>query len=312
MVAQSVGLLFPGQGAQYIGMGKEASRQSETARRVYEEADQILSLPLSRYCFEGPEETLTRTLYAQPAIFVTSLALFFLLQEKLPHLKPGLVAGLSLGELSALVAASSITFSDGLKLVWVRAEAMEKAGSQNRGTMASLLGLSQEECEAIAKESGAQLANLNAPDQFVLSGTEASMQRAAVLADQMGAKRVIQLKVTGAYHSSLMEPARARFNEALKNLPFKRPRFTFIPNVTAAKEEDPERIRLLLSEQLTHPVQWIETMRQAKKLGVQKFIELGPGRVLKGLAKRIDPSLEVFSFEKPSDVEALGSTLIKV
>ena len=312
MVAQKIGFLFPGQGAQFVGMGKEPAAQFETVRKTYEEAERILGLSLRRYCFEGPEETLNRTLYAQPAIFVTSLAFLSLFQEKFPKLKPSFVAGLSLGEFSALVAAESLSFSEGLKLVWIRAEAMEKAARENHGAMVSILGLSQEECTDLAKESGAQLANLNAPDQFVLSGTESSVNRAAELADPMGAKRVIRLKVTGAFHSSLMEPARQQFTKALKKLSFQKPCCTFIPNATGVKESNPEKIRLLLSDQLTHPVRWIETMQYAKRQGVHRLIELGPGRVLKGLAKRIDPSLEVLSFEKGSDLETLESALVKV
>ena len=177
--------------------------------------------------------------------------------------------------------------------------------------MVSVLGLNQEECTALAKESGAELANLNAPDQFVLSGTEAAVNRAAVLADQMGAKRTIRLKVSGAFHSVLMEPARKNFAEALKQISLHKPSCVFVPNVTAKAEAEPDRIRHLLAEQLTRPVRWIDSMRQAKEEGVERFVELGPGRVLKGLAKRIDTSLEVFSFEKISDLETLTSLLVK-
>ena len=312
MVTQKIGFLFPGQGAQYVGMGQDAAGEFPTVKKLYEQADQILNVPLSRYCSEGPEETLTRTLYAQPAIFVTSLALFFLFQEKFPEIKAQFVAGLSLGEFSALVACESLSFSDGLKLVWARAESMEKAASVNPGTMVSIMGLTQKECTQLANESGAQLANLNAPDQFVLSGTEPSVNRAAELADQMGAKRTLRLKVSGAFHSSLMEPARERFGEALKKATFQKPQCTFIPNVTGSAESKPEKIRLLLAEQLTHPVRWIETIQNAKKQGIRHFIELGPGRVLKGLAKRIDPALEVLSFEKVADLETLESSFSKV
>ncbi len=312
MVAQKIGFLFPGQGAQYVGMGKDAADKFPAVKKLYDRADQILGIPLSRYCFEGPEETLTRTLYAQPAIFVTSLALFSLFQEKFREIKPQLAAGLSLGEFSALAACGSLSFSEGLTLVRIRAESMEKAASENPGTMVSILGLNLEECTALAKESGAQLANLNAPDQFVLSGTEPSVSRAAELADQMGAKRTLRLKVSGAFHSSLMEPARERFSEALKKVAFQKPKCLFIPNVTGTPETEPEKIRALLAEQLTHPVRWIETIQNAKKQGIHHFVEPGPGRVLKGLAKRIDPALEVLSFEKAVDLETLELALMKV
>lgn len=305
MVARKIGFLFPGQGAQFVGMGKDAAGQFEKAGKLFKEADDILGYPLSQFCFEGPEETLTRTLYAQPAIFVTSLALFLILAEKLADLKPDFVAGLSLGEFTALVAAGSLAFAEGLRLVQVRAEAMEEAARINKGTMISILGLSQEECCSVAKESGAELANLNAPDQFVLSGEEPVMARAAKLAEEKGAKRVFRLKVGGAFHSKLMEPARQRFVEELKKVTVQAPRCLFAANVSAENESDPERIRSLLGDQLTHSVRWIETMRYAKNQGIQRFVEIGPGRVLKGLAKRIDPSLEVYSFEKISDLKVL-------
>lgn len=305
------GLLFPGQGAQFVGMGKEWAAQFETARKVYEEADRLFGSPLSRICFEGPEETLTRTLYAQPAIFVTSLALFSVLTEKFEGFKADFVAGLSLGEFTALVAAGSLTFSEGLRLVKRRAELMEKAAGESPGTMASVLGLTQAECEAIGRESGAELANLNAPDQFVFSGVISAVERAATLADEGGAKRVIRLKVGGAFHSSLMAPAKRGLLEELKTVTIKPPRSLFVPNASPKATGEPETIRRLLGEQLTSPVRWMETINFAASQGIRRFIELGPGRVLKGLAKRIDPTLEVFSFEKISDLDALESLFEK-
>lgn len=294
-----------------MGMGKEWAAGSKKAKGVYEEADRILGFSLSRFCFEGPEEKLAQTLYAQPAIFVTSLALFSVLEERLPGFRPDFVAGLSLGEFSALVASGSLSFSEGLRLVQVRAESMEKAAEENRGTMISILGLDQEECAAVAKESGAELANLNAPDQFVLSGSEPAVAKASELAEGMGAKRVISLKVGGAFHSSLMASAKERFREALKKISIKQPACLFMANASAQGESEPERIRLLLAEQLTSPVRWIETMERARDQGIRHFIELGPGRVLKGLAKRIDPSLEVLPFEKVADLEMVERLLGK-
>lgn len=306
-----IGFLFPGQGAQTVCMGKEIAEKFEKPRLLFEEADRLLGYSLSRLCFQGPEETLNQTLYAQPALFVTSLALLAVLQEKQPDLKPDFVAGLSLGELTALVAAGSLSFQEGLRLVRVRAESMEEAAHENEGSMTSVIGLSQMDCETIAKESGAELANLNAPDQFVLSGRKTAVEKAAQLAQVRGAKRVIRLKVGGAFHSSLMEPARKRFEETLRKVTLHSPRCLFTPNVSAREESNPETIRALLSEQLTHPVRWIETMTYARERGIRRFIEIGSGRVLKGLAKRIDPSLEVLSLEKSSDLEDLETALAK-
>lgn len=312
MVSQKIGFLFPGQGAQYVGMGKDMADQFEEVRKVYSEADTILGYPISKNCFEGPEDRLTRTLYSQPAIYTTSLALFALLIKRLPEVKPSLVAGLSLGEFSALSAAKVFSFPEGLKLVHNRAESMEKAAQENPGTMASVLGLNQEQCEVLAKESGAQVANLNAPDQFVLSGTEAAIGKSIQLAEGYGAKRAIKLKVGGAFHSPLMEPAKKRFTKSLKSTSFRKPACMFIPNVTAESQNNPETIRELLARQLTSPVQWSATMHYAKKQGITRFVEIGPGRVLKGLAKRIDPSLEVLSFEKIADLQVLESAFAGV
>jgi [acyl-carrier-protein] S-malonyltransferase len=293
-------------------MGKEWVREFEKAREIFEEADEILQFSLSRFCFEGPEDVLTRTLYAQPAIFVTSLAFLSVLEEKWPEVKPDFVAGLSLGEFSALAACGSLSFSEGLRLVKARAEWMEKAASHTRGAMISVLGLSEQDCRALVKESGAELANLNAPDQFVVSGEQSAVECAAGLAEGMGAKRVIRLKVGGAFHSSLMKEAREGLQEALTKTSIHAPRCTFVANVSAQSEHEPERIRALLAEQLTSPVRWIETMEHARNQGNRRFIEVGPGRVLKGLTRRIDASLEVLSLEKVSDLEAVSSALQKV
>lgn len=312
MVVQKVGFLFPGQGAQYVGMGKDGAQQFAKAKNIFEEADRLLGYSLSRFCFEGPEDTLTRTLYAQPAIFVTSLALLSILKERRPDLKPDFVAGLSLGEFSALAASGSLSFSEGLRLVHIRAEAMEKAASRSDGVMISILGLSHDDCIKLAKESGAEIANLNAPDQFVLSGKKNLLEEAAELAEGMGAKRVIHLKVGGAFHSSLMEPAKAQFSDALRKIKLHSPCCLFASNVSAKGESDPERILILLAEQLTHPVRWIETMIYAREHGIRRFIEIGPGRVLKGLVKKIDPTLEVMNLGKVSDFETLDTSLEKV
>ena len=307
-----IGLLFPGQGAQFIGMGRDWFEQYDAARKIYESADQILGFPISQICFQGPDDTLTRTLNAQPAIFVTSLAIYSVLKEKWSGFEPDFAAGLSLGEFTALVASGALSFADGLKLVRARAELMEKASEKNQGTMASVLGLHQEQCEAIAKESGAELANLNAPDQFVFSGKLSVIEQSIALAESRGAKRAIRLKVGGAFHSSLMEEARTGLQQALKKINIQTPGCMFVANASASLEDKPERIRHLLGEQLVRPVRWLETMEIARQTGIQRFIEPGPGRVLKGLAKRIDPSLEVFSLEKTVDVSTLDTAFQSV
>lgn len=288
-----IGFLFPGQGAQFVGMGKDFAEAYAPAKSLFERASDVLGYRLDKLCFEGPEDELTRTLYAQPAIFVMSMAALEILKIKEPGLKPALTAGLSLGEFSALTAAEAISFEDGLKLVRLRAEAMESAAVQNPGTMASVMGLDRQACEAIALEAGCEVANLNAADQIVLSGTFESIDKACVLAEGRNAKRALKLKVGGAFHSSLMQPARERLEAALKDTRIQAPRCLFIPNAKAVPVSDPEEIRSLLSRQLTSPVHWYESMDAAKAAGILHYLELGPGKVLKGLVRKSIPEFQV-------------------
>ncbi len=290
---EKIGFLFPGQGAQYVGMGADLYARYSSASRIFDDADRILGYALSRICFEGPEEKLTQTLYAQPAIYVTSMAVLEVLREFFPTLKPAFAAGLSLGEFSALAAAGTFDFQHGLELVRKRAEAMEFAAGRTAGTMASVIGLSQDACESIVREAGCELANLNAPDQFVFSGATEAVERACQYAEAKGAKRAIRLKVGGAFHSSLMREAKDSLEKALSEVPLTSPAVCFVPNVTAEPVSQAEEIKKLLALQLTRPVQWIRTMSAAKVSGTDFFLEIGPGKVLKGLAKRCEPSLRV-------------------
>jgi len=218
MKPQSIGYLFPGQGAQVIGMGKDLCDSFPEAKKVFKDADSLLGYSLQKIAFEGPDEELTRTRYAQPAIFVTSMATLAVLNHKFPDIKPTWVAGLSLGEFSALVAAQAISYEEGLQLVKKRAEAMEKCAKNHSGTMASVLGLTVEECEVVAKDAGCQVANINSPNQIVLSGSVESIQKACDVASAKGAKRVIPLKVGGAFHSELMKEAQDDLEKALQEI----------------------------------------------------------------------------------------------
>ncbi|MBU3758999.1 MAG: ACP S-malonyltransferase [Candidatus Omnitrophica bacterium] len=308
-MTEKIGLLFPGQGAQFVGMGKDLAETYPQVKALFDKASDILGYRLDRLCFEGPEEELTRTVYAQPAIYVASMAALEILRMKEPGFAPDLTAGLSLGEFSALTAAGALDFEDGLNLVKLRAEAMEAAAVQNPGTMASVMGLNLEDCRSIAEQAGCEVANLNAADQIVLSGTFESIDKACVLAEGRGAKRALKLKVGGAFHSSLMQPARERLESALKSTKVSQPSCVFIPNAKAVGVSDPEEIRKLLSLQLTSPVRWYESMDAAKSAGVLSYLEVGPGKVLKGLVRKSIPEFQVQPCGTCADFEKLDEFL---
>lgn len=303
------GFLFPGQGAQFVGMAKDLYERYPAVQEIFNQADQQLGYSLSKLCFEGPEDELTRTLYAQPAIFVSSYAALKILQNQYPDIRPDFVAGLSLGEFSALVAAGSFGFQEGLRLVSERSAAMEQAAGQNAGTMASIMGLDVAACEAVAKEAGCEVANLNSPDQIVLSGSVDSIEKACQLAEGRNAKRAIRLKVGGAFHSTLMQPAKERLEKALRETAIQAPSCTFIPNAVAQSVSEPEEIRQLLARQLTSPVRWIETMQRAKDSGIKTFLEIGPGKVLRGLARKCQADLTVIPCGSVEDLEKVASLL---
>lgn len=294
-----------------MGMGKDLYDHFSSAKQIFEEANQILGYSIAEICFQGPEDKLTRTFYAQPAIFVTSMAALSVLKENFSHIRCGFSAGLSLGEFSALCGAGSLDWKDGLRLVQKRAEAMEKSAQNNPGTMASILGMGESDCLAIAKEAGCELANLNTPEQMVVSGTVETVEKACVLAESRGAKRAIRLKVGGAFHSSLMSEAKEDLGKALSVTPIQVPACLFIPNVTGQAAANPEEIRLLLAKQLTSSVRWIDTMGRAQESGITQYLEIGPGKVLKGLAKKCQPELVVEPVGTSEDFEKLKSLFVK-
>jgi [acyl-carrier-protein] S-malonyltransferase len=298
----SVAFVFPGQGSQYVGMAKDFYESRPDAKELMQQADELLGFPLSTICFEGPEEELRQTRNTQPAIFLHSIVVARCLEGK----KADMVAGHSLGEYSALVVAGALRFADALRLVRLRGELMQQAGERQRGTMAAVVGISPEVTEqlcATASEVGVvQPANFNSPGQIVISGSVDGVRRAMELARQMGARMVKELVVSGAFHSPLMESARAGLKEALEGTEILTARLPVYANVTAEPVTDAHEIRDLLYRQLTSPVRWESTVRNMARDGAKTFCEIGPGKVLQGLIKRTEPEVAVTGFDKMSDI----------
>lgn len=282
--------MFPGQGAQFVGMGKDLYEQYSSARDLYDLADEILEFPLSRICFEGPEEELQQTRNTQPAIAVTSLALLKVATEISPPLlasRPAFVAGHSLGEYSALVAAGALSFESAIKLLRARGDLMQKSGDKNPGTMAAILGLDIADCEDVCREAGAEVCNVNAPGQVVIGGRREAVVRALDYAKARGAAKVIPLSVSGAFHSSLMKPAGDGMTQHVATASVNDSLIPVVANCTATPITDELSIRNELVDQVTRPVQWSNTVEFLGSQGVTTFIEFGPGRVLTAIIKRM-------------------------
>lgn len=299
--------VFPGQGSQYVGMARDFFDTTASAREMIERADRILGAPLSTICFAGPEENLRQTKNTQPAIFLHSIVA----ARQVSTLKPDMVAGHSLGEYSALVAADALSFDDGLRLVRLRGELMQRAGEQQKGTMAAIVGLAPDAVEALCQAASAagvvQPANFNSPGQIVISGSVEGVHAAMELSRQKGAKMVKELVVSGAFHSPLMESAREGLRQALERTAIQDAQIPVYANVTAEPVVRSDEIRELLFRQLTSPVRWEQTVRNMVRDGADRFVEIGPGKVLQGLAKRTEAGVKTAGVDKLSDVELLGS-----
>ena len=286
--------VFPGQGAQYSGMGKDLYESNPKARTLFDKADEILGFKISEIMFGGTDEELKQTRVTQPAIFLHSVALAVALGEEF---QPDMVAGHSLGELSALTAAGALSFEDGLRLVSARAEAMQKACEIKPSTMAAVIALADDKVEEVCAgiDGVVVAANFNCPGQVVISGEVESVQAACVALKEAGAKRALPLNVSGAFHSPMMEPARAELQKAIEATEFHTPRCAVYQNVDALPHTDPVEIKQNLIAQLTSPVRWTQSVERMCADGATAFEELGPGQVLQGLIKKINKEVEVSS-----------------
>ncbi|HAH21978.1 MAG: [acyl-carrier-protein] S-malonyltransferase [Omnitrophica WOR_2 bacterium GWF2_43_52] len=299
-----IALLFPGQGSQYVGMGKDLYEAFPESKAVFDTADKVLGFPLTKLCLEGPLEELTRTKNCQPAILTVSIAALEAFKSgiRYPVSSIQYTAGLSLGEYAALVASGVIDFEEALRLVSKRAQLMEEETRISPGKMAAVLGLERKVVEDICAQAGAQIANLNCPGQIVISGKTEAVEKAKASLLASGAKRVIDLEVSGAFHSSLMKEAAAKFKVFLDSFTLKKASIPIISNVSASPTQDAAVIRENLFRQIYSAVLWEDTVRFMAGEGVKLLYEIGPGSVLKGLIRKIDASLEVKNIGNAQEV----------
>jgi [acyl-carrier-protein] S-malonyltransferase len=302
-------LLFSGQGAQKVGMGKDFAENSAIAREMAAKADETLGFPLSQIMFEGPEEELTKTSRCQPALYLHGLMALALLRERIPALQPVAAAGLSLGEFTAHAAAGTFSFEEGLKLVGKRGLFMEEACNATEGSMAALIGGEEDQVEALAKAADVDIANLNAPGQIVLSGTMAGIDSAISKAKEFGIRRAIKLNVAGAYHSRLMQSAQDKLAAELAATALATPSIPVICNYAAVAVSEAAEIRTMLEKQVTGSVRWTASIRKLVEMGHRHFIELGPGKVIAGLVAKIDKDAVVHSIEDLASLEAVSEAL---
>jgi len=300
-----IAFLFPGQGAQYVGMAKDIYDSHPEVRELYSTAEKILGFDLAKICFEGSPELLVQTQYTQPAIFTHSVALWKLLKEH--DIEPAFTAGHSLGEYSALVAAGALSFEDGLEAVKNRSLLMQEACEKSKGTMAAIIGLSEKDVLSLCREARSygviQPANFNCKDQIALTGERKAVEKGVELAKERGAKRAILLEVAGAFHSELMRPAQIKFKQMIDKLEMKKPMVPVVANVNAEPVVEPSQIKELLVDQITMPVLWYQSMERMYKEEVRNFVEIGPGKVLQGLLKRSFRDARGLGIDKLADLE---------
>jgi [acyl-carrier-protein] S-malonyltransferase len=306
-----IAFLFPGQGSQYVGMGQGLAEQFPAARRVFEDADNALGFALSTLCFEGPEDDLKKTENLQPALLTVSTAAYRVLEEK--GYKPDMVAGHSLGEYSALVAAGALGFTDAVRLVRKRGQYMQEAVPQGAGAMAAILKLPEGKLDEILTQAAqgevVSAANFNSPDQIVIAGHAKAVERASELAKTAGAKRVIPLQVSAPFHCALMRPAQEKLLDDLHATEINDLSFPLVNNWQAQAIKTGAEARQGLFEQIPNPVRWTGSVREMARRGIKRFVEVGPGTVLIGLCRSIDPNLKGVRFGEPADLEKVQNAL---
>ena len=308
-MARKIALLFAGQGAQSVGMGRELAAEFPTASDLFQQADEILGRPLTGVMWNGPIEELTKTSNCQPALFLHALAALAVLREIAGEFPIEGAAGLSLGELTAHMAAGTFDFATGLKLVQKRGEFMDEACAATLGGMAAMIGASENDVRRLAADEDVDIANINAPGQIVISGELTKVEAAVGVAREYGVRRATLLKVAGAYHSRLMESAYEKLGGALVHTTVLAPEFAVVSNVTGEEVETPDEIKRTLQDQVTGPVRWVDCIERLLHRGCDFFIELGPGNVLAGLLQRIRKGVDVISVSDPASVQAAAEKL---
>ena len=292
-----IAYVFPGQGSQWAGMGLDLYTNLPEARSVFEEADSVLSFPLSRLCFEGPEDILRQTVNAQPAIMTVSVACLRTSPQLKGRPQPSFVAGHSLGEYTALVAAGTLSFADALRLARERGRLMQEAGNQTSGGMLAVIGLDETTVQSVCQATGMEISNINCPGQIAISGPSQVLEEATRLAKEKGAQRVVPLPVSGAFHSRLMQPAADGMAQAVSNLEFQDAAIPIVANTTAETTTSGNALKAELLNQLCHAVLWQKSVERMIKEGTVEFVEVGPGQVLTGLIKRISRDVKAISTE---------------
>ncbi len=304
----NVAFVFPSQGSQYVGMGKDLHEQFDAARQIFMEAEEVLGLPVRRLCFSGPESELKLTEYTQPAILTVSIAALRVLEAEC-SIKPTLVAGHSLGEYSALVSVGALAFKDAVKIVRERGRLMQEAVPAGEGLMAVVLGLPQQDVQSVCEEAGqgevVAPANFNGGGQIVIAGARAAVLRAMALARERGAKRVLELPVSAPFHCSLMQPAAEGLKNVLADVTVNPFSVGVVTNVEASVNLDYARVKSLLAEQAVRPVRWEESIKLLEEMGCARVLEIGPGKVLSGLIKRISPGVKTENIESPEDIRKI-------